>query len=111
MADLINYLADNEGEIHSMKTKRFYQHATRRDLLELALAEPEREVYTACMCGASILVGIGPLCVTCDADESDALVQSFHQAWEYPRSYRKQDALIKKWGRLGVGPAYSIGVG
>lgn len=104
--DLINYLADNEGEIKDMAIKMFYGHAQQWE--ELVYQDALTQAY--CKCGAE-LKDWGPLCTMCDADESDNMVHSFHQAWEYPPAHKKGAATLKEWGPFGIGPLRFIAVG
>lgn len=119
MSQLINYLADNEGETYESKIKQFYQNDQQREEqdiwdsidserdLWLTLNEPSRR----CKCNHVMWMGRGPLCYNCDLEEAEALVRSFHGSWEYPPAHKKGVAFLKEWGSLCGWPAYTIGVG
>lgn len=119
MSQLINYLADNDGEIKDMEIKRFCQNAVQREEQDIwNLIDNERYMWFAlnepsqrCKCDNIMEMDKGPLCHNCDTKEAYALAQSFHQTWEYPPAHKQGAATQKKWGPLGMAPLYTIGVG
>lgn len=84
--DLINYLADDSGEIHSMKIKQFYQNA-----------QSLNEGQLCSKCNSSV-VDEGVLCVSCDLEEASYLIHSFHDTWEYPPNHKQRVNIEKQRG-------------